>query len=141
MEPDVGINAPDTQLKHVVFPEPLGPIRPRISPCATSNETSWSAVKPPKRLVRRLTVSMGSYRRGGVRGPASRRGRSAGRPGGAGGQHDGRIRRRDHLRPDVAELAVDHLVHGGDGALVLAAERLSLAEGLDAVALHGAALG
>ena len=41
----------------------------------------------------------------------------------------------------MAELAVDHLVHGGDGALVLAAQGLALAEELDAVALHGAALG
>ena len=53
MEPDVGVSAPEMQLKHVVLPEPLGPISPRISPCFTSNDTALSAVKPPNRLVSR----------------------------------------------------------------------------------------
>src|SRR5262245_4636411 len=57
MDPAVGVTAPETQLKHVVLPEPLGPMSPRISPAFTSNETPLSAVKSPKRLVSRLTVS------------------------------------------------------------------------------------
>src|SRR5437667_7235797 len=57
MEPAVGGSAPDTQLKSVVFPEPLGPIKPRISPSRTSKDTWLSAVNPPKRLVIPVTVS------------------------------------------------------------------------------------
>src|SRR5262245_17899477 len=45
------------QLKHVVLPEPFGPMSPRISAAFTSNDTPFSAVKPPKRLVRRVTLS------------------------------------------------------------------------------------
>src|ERR1043165_9369739 len=39
------------QLNNVVFPAPFGPIRPRISPRLTSNETSLSATIAPKRTV------------------------------------------------------------------------------------------
>ena len=44
-------------LKIVLLPEPLGPIRPRISPWATLNETLLTAVKPPKRFIRPSTTS------------------------------------------------------------------------------------
>ena len=44
------------QLKVVLLPEPFGPIRPRISPSLTSNETFETAVKPPNVLVRPETV-------------------------------------------------------------------------------------
>jgi len=47
MVPEVGRSAPEMQLKQVVLPEPLGPMRPRISPGLTSKETAFSAVKPP----------------------------------------------------------------------------------------------
>ena len=57
MEPAEGGSAPEMQLKQVVLPEPLGPMRPRISPGLTSKETPWRARKPPKRLVRPETVS------------------------------------------------------------------------------------
>src|SRR5437588_7169667 len=57
MDPEVGASAPETQLKSVVLPEPLGPMRPRISPCRTSNETSSRAVKPPKCFASKETVS------------------------------------------------------------------------------------
>ena len=60
IEPDVAPSAPETQLNIVVLPEPFGPIRPRISPGTTSNETALSAVKPPKCLVTLLTVSTAS---------------------------------------------------------------------------------
>src|SRR5262249_40371454 len=45
-------------LKIVLLPEPFGPIRPRISPFSTANDTSWTAVKPPKRLVNPSTASI-----------------------------------------------------------------------------------
>jgi hypothetical protein len=40
MEAAVAVRAPEMQLKQVVLPEPLGPMRPRISPSLTSKETS-----------------------------------------------------------------------------------------------------
>ena len=53
-------------LKIVLLPDPFGPIRPRISPFSTPNDTLLTAVKPPKRLVRPWTASKslrGSLRR------------------------------------------------------------------------------
>jgi hypothetical protein len=41
----------------VLLPEPLGPIRPRISPSSTSKDTALTAVKPPNRLVSPWTES------------------------------------------------------------------------------------
>src|SRR5437879_5973232 len=57
IEPAVGISVPDSMLKIVLLPEPLGPIRPRISPCSTRNDTPLTAVKPPKRFTNPSTVS------------------------------------------------------------------------------------
>jgi hypothetical protein len=37
-------------LKSVVLPDPFGPIRPQISPGATSKETPSSATMPPNRI-------------------------------------------------------------------------------------------
>src|SRR5665213_1597777 len=37
IEPEVGGNVPESMLKSVLLPEPLGPIRPRISPRSTLN--------------------------------------------------------------------------------------------------------
>src|ERR1700735_494793 len=45
------------QLKSVVLPVPLGPIKPQIAPRATSKETSSSAVTPPNRIVTPRTAS------------------------------------------------------------------------------------
>src|SRR5690349_1951397 len=45
------------QLKAVVFPAPLGPIRPTISNSLTSRLTSSSACSPPKRMDRSRTSS------------------------------------------------------------------------------------
>src|SRR3989441_7395386 len=56
-EPALGLSAPAMRLNTVLLPEPLGPIRPRISPSATSNETLLTAVKPPKLFVRCSTFS------------------------------------------------------------------------------------
>src|SRR5260370_22911469 len=58
IEPAVGGNGPESMLKIVLLPEPLGPIRPRISPGSTLNETLLTAVKPPKRLTKPSTASI-----------------------------------------------------------------------------------
>ena len=51
IEPAVGGRAPEMQLKHVVLPDPFGPMSPRISPSFTSKDTALSAVNPPNRFV------------------------------------------------------------------------------------------
>ena len=56
-EPALGRSAPAIRLKVVLFPEPFGPMRPRISPSATSKETFLTARKPSKLLVSPLTSS------------------------------------------------------------------------------------
>src|SRR6266536_1007810 len=45
-------------LKSVVLPAPFGPMMPTRSPSPTSKLTSRTAVRPPKRLVTRSSVSM-----------------------------------------------------------------------------------
>ena len=57
IDPAVGVSVPDSMLKIVLLPEPFGPIRPRISPCSTLNDTLLTAVKPPKRFTNPSTVS------------------------------------------------------------------------------------
>ena len=47
------------QLISVVFPEPFGPIRPNRSPGRISTLTLSSAVKPPKRLGKRVDPQQG----------------------------------------------------------------------------------
>ena len=47
-------------LKQVVFPAPLGPIRPRISPFLISKATSLRATTPPNRRVTLSTTSRAS---------------------------------------------------------------------------------
>src|SRR2546427_13300890 len=59
IEPEVGRSAPAIRLKIVLLPEPLGPIRPRISPLRSSNETRFTARNPSKLLVRDSTTSTG----------------------------------------------------------------------------------
>src|ERR1019366_5772114 len=43
---------PVITLKKVVLPEPLGPIRPRISPSFTARLSRFKATRPPKRIDR-----------------------------------------------------------------------------------------
>src|ERR1700692_3122250 len=57
IEPEVGANVPESMLKIVLLPEPCGPIRPRISPRSTLNDTLLTALKPPNRLTRLSTTS------------------------------------------------------------------------------------
>src|SRR5438477_12101625 len=56
-EPAVGRNAPAIRLKVVLLPEPFGPMRPRISPSATSKDTPLTARKPSNDLVSPRTSS------------------------------------------------------------------------------------
>src|ERR1039458_9358249 len=60
MEPDVGRCAPARHEKRVVLPAPFGPMTPKISRGATSNETALTATRPPKRFVSARTETMGS---------------------------------------------------------------------------------
>src|SRR5471030_2733463 len=48
---------PVITLKNVVLPEPLGPIRPRISPSFTVRLKRSSATTPPKRMDRSSQAS------------------------------------------------------------------------------------
>src|SRR5712692_2259566 len=63
--PASGWRNPDSRPKTVVFPAPLGPIRPTISPSPTLNERPFTAWRPPKCLSRPATSSMQS----GLRSP------------------------------------------------------------------------
>src|SRR5437763_9340989 len=56
-EPALGGSAPAIRLKVVLLPEPFGPMRPRISPSATSKETFLTARKPSKSFVSPATLS------------------------------------------------------------------------------------
>ena len=49
--PSLGANMPVMQLKKVVLPAPLGPIRPTIWPGPTVRSTSRTATSPPNRRV------------------------------------------------------------------------------------------
>ncbi|CAM5688113.1 hypothetical protein SGLAM104S_03389 [Streptomyces glaucescens] len=55
--PRVGTYRPVRQLKKVVFPAPLGPMRPTISPVFTVRSTPRTAVRPLKRIVTPLASS------------------------------------------------------------------------------------
>src|ERR1700693_4593625 len=46
--PSSSLSCPQTQLKSVVLPAPLGPTRPTLSPARTSNVMSCTALTPPK---------------------------------------------------------------------------------------------
>src|SRR5258708_37646638 len=61
------------QLKRVVLPAPLGPMRPTISPGSMASEMSLLASRPPKRVGAASTLSSGAMGAGRRR----RRGRPA----------------------------------------------------------------
>ena len=56
-EPEVGAMRVPSVRTVVVFPAPFGPRKPNTSPCPTSNETSWNAIRSPNRLLRLRTDS------------------------------------------------------------------------------------
>src|SRR4051795_2826399 len=78
IDPAVGTSVPDSRLKIVLLPEPFGPIRPRISPRSTLNDTLLTAVKPPNRFISPSTTSTAT--------PFLVQGRLFAAVGGAGGQ-------------------------------------------------------
>src|ERR1700752_2790261 len=121
-EPALGLSAPAIRLKVVLLPEPFGPMRPRISPSATSKETFLTARKPSKSFVSPSTLS--TYLR--CKRMALRE-----------GQH--RIGGLDLLRPGDARAAGSVLQDHRESALVLARERVPRRIELPAVALHRAA--
>src|SRR5580700_7472792 len=138
IEPEVGTNVPESMLKIVLLPEPFGPIRPRISPCSTSNETLLTAVKPPKRFTSPFTVSTFGYSAGPTPAPTSPLLIA----------ESGPLRQRQHgfalhlaLRPHHIRLVVDVLQHHRKRTLVLAGEPIALAIEPHAVSEHGAAFG
>src|SRR6185295_12495229 len=49
--PELTGRSPVRQLKKVDLPAPLGPIRPRMSPCSTDTEASSTALKAPNALT------------------------------------------------------------------------------------------
>src|SRR5688572_8822550 len=55
--PDVGLRKDEISLNSVDLPAPLGPMMERISLSRTENETSLTATRPPKRIVRLDTSS------------------------------------------------------------------------------------
>src|SRR4051812_15496127 len=133
IDPAVGTSVPDSMLKIVLLPEPFGPIRPRISPFSTLNDTLLTAVKPPKRFTNPSTVSTPEPPPWPVAPLLVAERRS--------------LRQRQHgvalrlaLRPHHIRLVVDILDHDRERALVLAGHRGALSEKLDAEAQHGAAL-
>src|SRR6516162_11016885 len=67
--PPSGRSAPATQLRKTVFPAPLGPRRPKISPFSTASETPLTATSPPNRLTRRCVsrIATGSARPASLR--------------------------------------------------------------------------
>src|SRR5690606_32360642 len=121
-DPSVGANSPAMTLNVVLLPEPLGPIRPRISPSASSKERFLTAVNPPKRLVSPCTESTQAR-------PASLR------VGMALGQGQDRVGRLERVGPDHLRLVPGVLHHDRRRALVLARHLMARAEELHAVTL------
>ena len=77
---------PDSTSKSVVFPAPLAPTNPTISPGPTANETASSATTPPKCFPIPSTTSRGA------------RASTAGRSGATGRTVSGRGRVADEHR-------------------------------------------
>src|SRR3954466_161462 len=134
IEPAVGTSVPDSMLKIVLLPEPFGPIRPRISPCSTRNDTLLTAVKPPKRFTNPSTVSTPEP-------PLTRLLALLVAERGSLRQRQHGLALRLALRPHHVRLVVDILDDHRERALVLPGHLRALAVEFDAEAKHGAALG
>src|SRR2546430_185231 len=134
IDPAVGTSVPDSMLKIVLLPEPFGPIRPRISPCSTRNDTLLTAVKPPKRFTNPSTVSTPEP-------PLTRLLALLVAERGSLRQRQHGLALRLALRPHHVRLVVDVLDDHRERALVLAGHLRALAVELDSEAQHGAALG
>ena len=73
-DPEVGAISVPRIRTVVVLPAPLGPRKPNTSPRATLNDTSATAVREPKTLVRWLTSIAAAARRGRLGRPGRARG-------------------------------------------------------------------
>ena len=60
MVPAVGVSRPQSMRIAVVLPDPLGPRKPKISPCGMARSTLSTATSLPKCLLRPLLVMAGS---------------------------------------------------------------------------------
>src|SRR6266550_1633944 len=60
ISPEVGSSAPTRHEKSVVFPAPLGPMIPKMSPRTTSKSMDARARRPPKRFEMPRTESTAS---------------------------------------------------------------------------------
>jgi hypothetical protein len=99
-------------LNKVVFPDPLGPIRPVIEPAGTVSVQSSSACTPPKALPIPSVRSSALFRRARL-GPVAGPGSPAADPLAQGGQHAARQEQDDqqeqHAQEDLAEVVVGEL--------------------------------
>src|SRR6185369_2619773 len=132
IDPAVGTSVPDSMLKIVLLPEPFGPIRPRISPFSTLNDTLLTAVKPPKRFTNPSTVSTELLQFCRSLLVAERRSL---------GQRQHGVALHLALRPHHVRLVVDVLENHRERPLVLPRHLRSLAVEFDAITKHGAAFG
>ena len=62
-EPAVGRRIVVSSRIVVVFPAPLGPSKPTMSPCSATKLRPSTALRGPKRLLRPITSSVGMARR------------------------------------------------------------------------------
>src|SRR5207244_11170242 len=134
IEPAVGTSVPDSMLKIVLLPEPFGPIRPRISPCSTRNDTFLTAVKPPKRFTNPSTVSTPEP-------PLTRLLALLVAERGSLRQRQHGLALRLALRPYHVRLVVDVLDDHRERALALPGHLGAVAGDVGAQRQHGAALG
>src|SRR5205823_9542443 len=151
IEPALGRIAPAIRLKIVLLPEPFGPIKPRISPLRSSNDTRLTARNQWKLLLRDSTTSTGRPRcstRGALASPpreGERTNVSCFRSPSCHGVRR-RARQRQHgfcgadrRGPYHLGAVLDILHDDRNGALVLAGHRRAGREKFHAVALDGAA--
>src|SRR3954468_12895999 len=134
IDPAVGTSVPDSMLKIMLLPEPFGPIRPRISPCSTRNDTLFTAMKPPKRFTNPSTVSTPEP-------PLTRLLALLVAERGSLRQRQHGLALRLALRPHHVRLVGDILDDHRKRALVLSGHLRALAVEFDAEAEHGAAFG
>src|SRR5437762_11462160 len=134
IEPAVGISVTVGLLRIVLLPEPFGPIRPRISPCSTRNDTLLTAVKPPKRFTNPSTVSTPEP-------PLTRLLALLVAERGSLRQRQHGLALRLALRPYHVRLVVDVLDDHRERALILPGHRGAFAVEFDAKSQHGAAFG
>ena len=134
--PRSGTSAPAIRLKVVLLPEPFGPIRPRISPSPSSNETSVDGGEAAEHLGE--PVGPGQHACRSTVGLQARITGSSSCGSSASGSTGSAVLHA--CRPDDLGLAVDVLHHHRRGALVLARHRRARREELHAVALDRAAV-